>query len=158
MKNKLLITLLISVLSLGTVTANASACANDTPHSMNQIECENLKKFVDDAILYYQAHGDEALPVLGDPRGGYRDGELYIFVLSQRGIVIAHAGNPWLVNRPPTAIPNGEALIGSLISAATADGGWAVYDFANPETGKVEEKHSWVKSVEDVVIGSGLYD
>ena len=148
--------LIFSLFVSGAYADGHTACKN-VPSSI-QKQCPKLKSFVDDAITYLKAHGEPALAVLGNPRGGYREGPLYIFVLHSEGRILSHAGTPVLVGKVTEEVPNGPVIWEAIREAASPEGGWAIYEFNNPETGKVEQKYSWVKTLGGMIVGAGIYD
>ena len=50
-----------------------------------------------------------------------------------------------------------DPLIASIIHQANQGPGWAEYEITNPATGKVQTKLSFVRQVDDVYVGCGVY-
>ena len=75
-------------------------------------------------------------------------------------LIITHAPNPDLVGKHvsqalgPNSYPTGSAVAAS----ADEDGAWFDYTYANPASGVVETKHSWVVIHDGITFGSGWYE
>ncbi|MXV90395.1 MAG: hypothetical protein F4121_11065 [Acidimicrobiia bacterium] len=114
--------------------------------------------FVRQAVERYDAEGrDAALAYFNDPASV--DGQWYVFVVNAEGILIGHATRPDLRGTSTAARhdvfgkPYGQEIV-----AATAEGRWVDYYFDHPDTGRPEQKHSWVVAHDGLFIGSGWYD
>lgn len=118
--------------------------------------------FVEGAAAYVKANGrKKALAVFSDPRGEFRDGELYIFAEDFRGNELASGGQPELVGQNILDVrdPDGVYLVKELIATARDKGrGWVSYVWENPETGEQQPKRAYViKAGDDWYVGSGMY-
>ena len=88
------------------------------------------------------------------------DGQWYVFIIDENQTIIAHAADPDLVGKHvsqalgPNSYPTGSAVAAS----ADEDGAWFDYTYANPASGVVETKHSWVIRHNGLVFGSGWYE
>ena len=115
--------------------------------------------FVRQAINLYTAVGlDGTVAYYNTPES--IEGQWYTFIFDQDDIMLAHAANPDLVDKPasyavgPNNFPTGEAVV----AVADEDGEWFSYTFTNPATGVVEAKHSWVVKHDGLTFGSGWYE
>ena len=52
---------------------------------------------------------------------------------------------------------DGDGLLGAIITQASHEPGWVEYDIANPTTGRVQTKMSFVQQVDDLFVGCGVY-
>jgi len=103
---------------------------------------------------------EDILKQLNDLKGGYVDRDLYVTCTTPEGNVLAHAFRPDLVGKNLIDLKdaNGKPFIKELIDTAVKQGkGQVHYLFANPVTGKTEEKVSLVSFTNDIVIGVGYY-
>ena len=114
--------------------------------------------FVRQAVERYDATGrDATLEYYNDPASV--DGQWYVFVVNSDGILIGHPTRPDLRDTSTAARldvfgkPYGQEIV-----AATADGRWVDYYFDHPDTGRPEQKHSWVVAHDGLFFGSGWYD
>ena len=88
------------------------------------------------------------------------DGQWYVFIIDENQTIVAHAPNPDLVGKHisqalgPNSYPTGSAVAAS----ADQDGAWFDYTYANPASGVVETKHSWVVIHDGITFGSGWYE
>lgn len=115
--------------------------------------------FVESAINLYDAVG------LEDTVDYYNtsesvDGQWYMFILDENDIMLAHAANPSLVDRPASAAvgPNNYPAGEAVVAVADVDGEWFSYTFPNPATGGVQAKHSWMVEHDGLTFGSGWYE
>jgi cytochrome c len=95
------------------------------------------------------------------PDGGFVDGDLYVFCLAPDGTQLANGGNPKLVGKNLTAVPDGRGtLIGAEIQriSLTQGRGWVEYYWPNPRTLRVQRKDAYVLRVDDrTICVSGYY-
>ena len=119
---------------------------------------EYTQFFVENAVGIYETFG------LADTLDYYNsedsvDGQWYAFVIDEVGDVIGHF-NPDIIGQnlegPIGTDVNGYNF-GSDMLAADEDGKWVSYVFANPATGELESKHSWVVEFDGFIFGSGWY-
>ena len=115
--------------------------------------------FVRQALDLYDALGLEAAIDYYSSKESV-DGQWYVFIIDRNDVMLAHAANPDLVNRPVSAAagPNGYPAGEAVAAVADEDGAWFDYTFPNPSTGTVQTKHSWVVLHDGLVFGSGWYE
>ncbi len=117
------------------------------------------KAFVQQATNLYVALGLEETVAYYNTKESV-DGQWYVFIIDENQTIVAHAPNPDLVGQHssqalgPNSYPTGSAV------AATADqdGAWFDYTYANPASGVVETKHSWMVTHDGITFGSGWYE
>jgi methyl-accepting chemotaxis protein len=108
----------------------------------------------------YAAQGQGALATITDPASGLADRDMYVFAFDRQGIYRAFAGKPERVGTAVRDNPgvDGDKLVRDAFEQAARGGGWVDYDFANPQTGAVDLKTSYVEPVrEDLIVGCGVY-
>ena len=90
---------------------------------------------------------------------GLFDRDMYVFVLDRSGQYLAFAGNQAKVGTRVQDVAgiDGNALIESIVTQAEANPGWVEYEIANPLTGQVQTKMSYVVKVDDMYVGCGVY-
>ena len=117
------------------------------------------KAFVQQAINLYDALGLEETIAYYNTEESV-DGQWYAFIIDENQTIVAHAPNPDLVGKHssqalgPNSYPTGSAVAAS----ADQDGAWFDYTYANPASGVVETKHSWVVTHDGITFGSGWYE
>ena len=117
------------------------------------------KAFVQQAMNLYVALGLEKTVAYYNTEESV-DGQWYVFIIDDNQTIISHAPNPDLVGKDasqalgPNSYPTGSAVAAS----ADEDGAWFDYTYANPASGVVETKHSWVVIHDDITFGSGWYE
>lgn len=94
------------------------------------------------------------------PAPEFKNRDLYINVIDMRGNTLAHGENNKLIGRQLIDLKdaNGKPFIRAFIDLAGSSGhGWVDYQWANPVTGVLEEKATYVQRAGDIVIGCGIY-
>jgi signal transduction histidine kinase len=136
--------------------AGAPALANDrgTP--------DEAKALVEKAAAHMKDVGtDKALSDFDDPKGGYIDRDLFVFVYSPDNKIVGSAGVPALRGKDVTLLKDvdGKEFGKQIIATASgnAAGGWVEYRMTNPITKKVEPKKTYAIKVGDYILGSGAY-
>ena len=137
---------------LDTGYATATVPPKSTP-------ADYTKFLVRDAISRYESEGLDATVAYYDTKESV-DGQWYVFIIDENQTIIAHAADPDLVGKHvsqalgPNSYPTGSAVAAS----ADQDGAWFDYTYANPASGVVETKHSWMVIHDDITFGSGWYE
>ena len=106
-----------------------------------------------------QTARESFLRELTDPKRGFHDRDMYVFVLDSHGTYLAFAGNPAKVGSRVQDIAgiDGEGLLRSIVNQAEHEPGWVEYDITNPSTGKVQTKMSYVQELDGNYMGCGVY-
>ena len=117
------------------------------------------QSFVRQALNLYDAMGLEATLDYYNSEESV-DGQWYMFIMDENDVMLAHAANPALVNRPVSSAigPNGYPAGEAVAAVADDDGEWFEYTFPNPSTGAAETKHSWIVRHDGLVFGTGWYE
>ena len=122
---------------------------------------EEARAMVADAIAYYDEVGADVAfaRFTDDPAPRFRDRDLYVFVLDEDDVLVAHGIEPARIGQTTVGIMDADGTdIGmALRDAASAEGGWADYRWPNPATGDIEPKSSWVILHDGYVFGVGIY-
>ena len=130
-----------------------------TPPALGAENAMEAKALVEEAIAYYKTNGKEkALAEFSNPQGRFVKGDLYIFAYNPKGIIIAHGGDPSLVGQDFTGVQDadGKYFAREFIKIGP-EGGWVDYKWMNYKTKKVETKTSYLKRIDDVIVGCGTY-
>lgn len=137
---------LLTILPIFHVSASAS-------------EQAKAQQMVDRAVTYFKEHGAEATIQAINAGGGFRDGELYVFMLATDGVSVANAADQINVGKNSIDLKDstGKPYVREILDRASEDGAWVRYTRINPATGKDQLKMSWVRKVEGYVIGCGVY-
>jgi signal transduction histidine kinase len=118
-------------------------------------------KIVNDAIEFFKTNGKEkTFAEIANKKGGFHQGELYVFVYDLNGNILAHGHEPELIgtNRLNVTDPSGKQYVKERMALIKEKGeGWQTYQYKNPVTGKVENKKTFVKKYDDLIFGSGVY-
>lgn len=124
---------------------------------------ENIaKRLVDNGIAHIKAVGPEqAARDFMDPNGEFVKGSFYLLFYKYDGTCIALGAKPEIAgkNRWNVHDPDGVYQVQEMIKTAKAGGGWVKYKYANPVTGKIQKKKTWVLPAPgmDAFVGCGIY-
>jgi cytochrome c len=118
-------------------------------------------KMVQEAAAFLKAQGKEkALQECNKPEGKWVKGELYVFAYDFQGVIVAHPKNPKLVGKNMLDVPDVDGKLfrkGIVEAAKTKGSGWVDYKYKNPQTGKIEEKTTYLLKAGDVIFCCGIY-
>jgi len=119
------------------------------------------KNMVSEAVSYYKMHGKEkSLAEFSNPKGFYREEEIYIFVMTLDGIVIAHGADDKLIGLDLMEISDDRGIryFQKVVETANSEGsGVAEYWWIDPSTKHIEPKNLYFEKVDDIIICSGAY-
>jgi cytochrome c len=120
---------------------------------------EEAQAMVKQAVEFFEANGAEATVAAVNAGEPFRDGELYVFMISLEGINVANAADHSRLGLDARTIqdPDGKLYGREILERATPEGVWVDYKRLNPATGEVQPKTSWVRKVNGYVIGCGIY-
>lgn len=113
------------------------------------------------AAEYVKTHGKEkAFAEFSNPKGSFKDRDLYIMVYDMKGVNMAHGANPKLIGKNLIDLKdaNDTPIIKSFIETANSKGkGWVDYKWPNPVSKAIESKSTYIEKHDDVLIGAGIY-
>ena len=152
---------LIAVTPIIALVLSIAACQGDATAAvpLKSTPADYTKFQVRDAISRYESEGLDATVAYYNAQESV-DGQWYVFIIDENQTIIAHAPTPDLVGKHvsqalgPNSYPTGSAVAAS----ADQDGAWFDYTYANPASGVVETKHSWVVIHDGITFGSGWYE
>jgi signal transduction histidine kinase len=135
--------------------------ALDVPKDQVFIKIEEVKAFINTGIEYYKEHGAQAaFKEFINPNGAFRIGDMYLFVLNSKGVMLAEGANLELVGKNLYDIKDdfGTPFVQLLIQIAK-DGGRSVsYYWQQPSTKQVKLKVCYIIPLDsNTYIGSGFY-
>ncbi len=155
MKNlrRLFVTMLvgISFLGMSTLSMAAERATKDEAVAM-------VKK----AVAFYKANGKEkSWEAMSDQKGQFRDRELFMIVLDDKGNVLAHTAMKKMIgaNIMDLRDVNGVYIIKSFYKAVEKTGsGWSdQYKFMNPALQKMEPKLTYVEKFDNILFACGYH-
>jgi cytochrome c len=113
------------------------------------------------AIEFIKANGkDKAYAEFSNPKGAFKDRDLYIFVFDMKGACLAHGANPKLIGKDLIQLKDAEGkyFIKDFVNTANTKGkGWVDYKWPNPVSKDIEAKSTYIEKYEDVMVGAGIY-
>lgn len=157
MGRRLLIAFTIVLLSLSLALAQQKSPMPTTPAD-DKAEAVRL---VEKAAEFMKANGKEkAIAEMSNPNGQFVKGALYVFAYDLNGVMMAHPKNPKLIGQSliDKTDSKGKLFRKEIIDLAKSQGsGWVDYFYLNPQTKKEEDKTTYLRKVEDLVICCGVY-
>ncbi|QJB55778.1 cache domain-containing protein [Pseudodesulfovibrio sp. zrk46] len=125
--------------------------------------CEQTAQdLVSKGVIHIKAVGaKQAAADFMDPDGEFIDGDYYLLFYTFDGNCLALGAKPEVAgkNRWNVHDPDGVYQIREMVNLAKMGGGWVEYKYANPSTGKVQPKKTYVRPVPnmDAFVGCGIY-
>lgn len=122
---------------------------------------EQARALLERAATALSTDRNGTLKAINQLQGGFLEDDLYVFVVdmdSRR--YLAHGTNLRLLNtdftkiRDPEGKPVGEPMLALM---AREDQGEYQYRWKNPVTGKVEDKHAYLRKVGNLLVAVGYY-
>jgi hypothetical protein len=110
------------------------------------------------AADYLRSSGpDKSFAAFDAKDGPWHDRDLYVTVLDQKGLVVAHGNNPGLIGKSVIELRDvdGKPFIQDFL--AIKDSGWVDYKWQNPVTKAVEPKTQYNVRVGEYLVGVGAY-
>ncbi|MGD9740499.1 MAG: cache domain-containing protein [Bauldia sp.] len=133
------------VLGVGAYAEHAARATPDEAQAMAEA-----------AAALVETVGPEAAVEAFNTEPEWRDRDLYVFAIDETGLGLAHVDPAQIgANAIGLVDANGVHFIQEFI--ALEEPGWINYGFANPVTGIVEPKQSYVIHVGGIIVGVGAY-
>lgn len=123
-------------------------------------EKEDAMKMVADAAAAVAKDKTAAVAEIGNAKGRFVKGEVYVFAYDLAGTMVAHPINAKLVGKNLIDVPDagGKMFRKEIIDGIQASGTVTVdYKYKNPQSGTVENKVSYCKKAADLAICAGYY-
>jgi len=122
---------------------------------------DDARDWVNNAKSFYKAAGKRiALAEFSNPSGMFVQGEMYIYVLNQKGTMLAHGINEKFVGEDFIDLTDsdGKKFIIDIVDAANSEGkGWVEYKWYHPTTKQWLPKAAYFEKVDDLIIVSAIY-
>ena len=115
------------------------------------------KDFLDEATKALITDEQDALGAFNRADSQFVKNDLYVFVLDKRtGEFLAHGATPHLVGKVFSI--QGKPMVGEMLKLAEDTGqGEISYPWLNPTSGKVENKHTFYRILDNKLVGVGFY-
>jgi signal transduction histidine kinase len=130
-------------------------------HSIPQLFIDDAKNMVSRAIMFCKNAGKEvALAEVSNRDGFFVEGQQYVFVLDESGMMLAHGINQRYVGRDFLWVKDfdGKAFVKEIVEMAKNDGyGVVEYKWINPVSSKGEPKMVYFEKYEGMIFCSGIY-
>lgn len=120
-------------------------------------EAESMVK---KGVAFVKANGQEkALAEFSNAKGAFVKGELYIFVIDSKAVILAHGANAKLIGKNMLDLKDagGKLFMHDILKAGKQGSGWVEYQWTNPVSKKIEPKIAYVQAVGDVILACGIY-
>jgi hypothetical protein len=124
-------------------------------------ERDHAVALVKRAVEHVQRQGvAQACRDFNDPRGGFREGQAYIWAADFKGVTLANGSDPSMCGQNHWEIKaaDGRRFIQEIVQTARTRGkGWCDYPWRNPATGATEQKSTYFEATGNVVVACGVY-
>jgi len=124
-------------------------------------DATEAKALLDKAVAYFDSNGvARAFCAFNDADGAFHKGPLYVFAVNMDGVYFAHSAAPTLIGTSlrDTRDATGQPIANLVMEAvATQQSAPVEYMWLNYETNKVEKKQTFLKRVENFILGVGYY-
>jgi len=129
---------------------------------LRQGTADQARNMVFKAMEHIRSVGyDQAARDFHDPRFGFIDRDMYIFIFDRAGYYVVHASMPEKDGTDLRSAPGLDAdkLVADAWEVCDRDqGGWVNYTITNPVTREVQAKTSYVEPLDaDRLLGCGCY-
>lgn len=122
---------------------------------------KDAELMVHQAIAYMKKEGKaKAFAAFSDPKGPFRYKDLYVMAYDVDGRCLAHGAKPDRVGKLfiDEKDVDGKPFVRERMEIVRKHGkGWQEYKFANPTTGRVEQKVVYFELSDGVVLVCGAY-
>lgn len=122
---------------------------------------EQARNMLKKASIAVKNDPKDAFKAFADLGGKYIEDDLYVFVVSMNDMHFrAHGATPRLVGSDARTLtdPNGRPIIQEMVSIVRKKGqGELDYIWRNPVTNRIEDKHTYVRKVDNFLVGVGYY-
>ncbi len=143
----------LSLLALG-ATLLFAPCA----WAAGEATPDEAKAMAVKAAEYLKAVGpDKAFPEFDAKDGSWHDRDLYVYVLDNNGVMLAHGTNPGLIGKTVLEVKDVDGKSMTRETLAVKDAGWVNFKWQNPLTKAVEPKVVYVVRVGDYFVEVGAY-
>ena len=116
---------------------------------------------VERAVALVRVAGlENAARAFTDPNGEFLSGNLYVFVIDFKGTILINGALPRAIGGNALGARDsvGRFYVQEMIRIARDHGeGWVHYEFINPCSGRLSPKSSFVKRVDEILVGVGFY-
>lgn len=122
---------------------------------------EQAKNMLNKAAIAVKNDSKSAFKAFADLNGNYIEDDLYVFVIGIKDMRFrAHGASPRLVGTDGQTLTdaNGKPIMQDMISIVKTKGeGELEYAWRNPVTNKIEKKHTFLRKVDNFLVGVGYY-
>jgi cytochrome c len=139
-------------------TLAAMMLCGQSVHAAGQATPDEAKAMAIKAAEYLKANGPEkAFPEFSNKDGPWHDRDLYVVVMSDKGVLLANDTNPGMVGKSLINLKDVDGKAFVLDEIAIKDAGWISFKWRNPLTNSVEPKTQYEVRVGDMLVGVGAF-
>ncbi|MFZ2268064.1 MAG: cache domain-containing protein [Azonexus sp.] len=123
-------------------------------------EKEDATQMVNDAVAAVTKDKAAGTQEIGNPKGRFVKGEIYVFAYDLSGSMVAHPMNPKLVGKNLLDVPDaaGKMFRQEIIDGVKRAGVVTVdYKYKNPKSGAIEDKVTYCKKAAELAVCAGYY-
>jgi cytochrome c len=137
--------------------AVALSCASPV-YAAGQATPDEAKALAIKAADYLRTAGpDKAFAEFDAKDGTWHDRDLYVYVLDNTGVMVAHGNSPGLIGKSLLEFKDVDGKPITQDSLAVKDAGWVDYKWQNPLTKALEPKVAYIVRVGEYAVVVGAY-
>lgn len=160
---KFLVIISLGILAINNIANAATPVISSTAEKQAyQNKLDQLKAFVNSGVAYVHKYGKEkAFKEFSNPKGKFRQGDLYLFVYNFQGVNLAHGGDQSLIGKN---LSNYHDKYGTyaprlVIKVAKLGGGFLHYYWPTLDKKELQYKTAYVLPLDkNTLIGAGIYE
>ncbi|QPI53211.1 cache domain-containing protein [Massilia antarctica] len=122
---------------------------------------EEASALVKRGVAFVKANGkDKLLAEVGNSKGQFVSGDLYLSVWDAKATVLAHGANPKMVGKNIIDLKDADDkyFMKEIVAKAASPGsGWVDYKWVNPVTKQLQAKSAYIEKVDDIILSAGYY-
>lgn len=149
-------------MSIKTILATILFALLITPAQANHREYCNRDEaelLATKAAEYYQKDEKRALASFQNKNSSFFYNDLYVFVIDDRGVFIAHGEKPFLIGKSGYKMRDikGKTFIQDFLKIKTK--GWVSYKWPDMrDEGNIKEKRSFIIRIKNKILGVGFFE
>jgi hypothetical protein len=127
-------------------------------YAVGEATPDEAKAMAIKAAEYLRVAGpDKAFPEFDAKDGPWHDRDLYVYVLDDTGVMLAHGTNPGLIGKSLLEFKDVDGKPITRDALAVKDIGWINFKWQNPLTRAVEPKVAYIVRVGEYAVVVGAY-
>lgn len=151
----------MTMLFKGVLALAASMAFATNVFAADAATADDASALVKRGVAFVKANGkDKLIAEVGNPKGQFVNGELYLSVWDTKAKVLAHGANPKMVGKSIIELKDADDkyfMKEIVAKAANPGSGWVDYKWVNPVSKEMQAKSAYFEKVDDIILSAGYY-